>query len=118
MLSDERLLSIDNLVDTAVGVEGGLDGVKGDDGTISSSSTEFTLLEEGRGETNGVVEGESEGLVNLLTTLAAVEKVFLDVVENGEQDTACCIGGGATVSTSSLLDEGSCTYCFNAIILK
>ena len=107
MLSNEWLLNTDDIVDTAVGVEGGLDRVEGYEGTISSATTELALLGEGRGETDGVVEGEMERLMDLFTTFTTVEKVLLDIVENGEEDTAGCVSGGTTVSASGLLDEGS-----------
>lgn len=107
VLSDERLLGIDNLINTTVSVEGGFNGVKCYDGTVSSSTAEFTLSREGRREADGVVEGESERLVNLLTTLATVEKVLLDIIEDREQDTTGCVSGGTAVSASSRLDEGS-----------
>ena len=88
MLSNEWLLNTDDIVDTAVGVEGGLDGVEGYEGAISSATTELTLLGESRGETDGVVEGETQGLVDFFTTFTTVEEVLLDVIEDIEPDAA------------------------------
>ena len=112
VLSNEWLLNTDDIVDTAVGVEGGLDGVEGYEGTISSATTELALLGEGRGETDGVVEGETKGLVDLFTTFTTVEEVLLDVIEDGEQDTAGCVSSGPAVSTGGLLDESGCNRLF------
>ena len=43
---------------------------------------------ERRRDTDGVVEGQTEGLVNVLSALAAVEQVLLDVVADGEEGAA------------------------------
>ena len=107
MASNDRLLELDDVVDTSVGVEVGLDLVEDDDGAVSASTTELALPEESGGETDGIVEGETKRLMDLFTTFTTVEKVLLDIVENGEEDTAGCVSGGTTVSASGLLDEGS-----------
>lgn len=39
MLLDERLLEVDNLVGTKVGVEVGLDGVENHDGTVGTTTS-------------------------------------------------------------------------------
>ena len=107
VLRDEGCLGIDNFIDTTVSVEGGLGRGESDDGAVSASTTELALPEESGGETDGIVEGETKRLMDLFTTFTTVEKVLLDIVENGEEDTAGCVSGGATVSASGLLDEGS-----------
>ena len=61
-------------------MEGSLDGAEGHDRTIGSSS-----LAAVDGESNGVVEGETEGGVSLLATLATVEELVLDLLDNREE---------------------------------
>ena len=43
---------------------------------------------DGGRDTDGVVEGQTKGLVDLLTTLAAVEEILLKVVHYGEERAA------------------------------
>lgn len=105
--SDEWLLDVDNVIDTTVGVEGSLDFVEGYEGTVSSATTELALGSESGGETNGIVEGETKRLVHLLTTLATVEEVLLNIVEDGEQGTAGCVSCGSAICTSCLANESS-----------
>lgn len=78
MGGNERLLSIHDVVDTAVSVEGGLNRVEGDNRTVGASSTIIKALSKwalllnrrlcspffGR-ETDGVVESQPQGLVDL-----------------------------------------------------
>ena len=45
------------------------------------------------GDTDGVVEGQTKGLVDLLTALAAVEEVLLEEVAHAEQRAAGSVGG-------------------------
>ncbi len=40
------------------------------------------------------MEGQTEGLVDLLATLAAIEQVLLDVVADSEELAARCVGSG------------------------
>ena len=122
----EGALGVDDLVDTAVGVEVGLDVLEDRDGTVctptaahasqiavksqkgSEQRSPEDALRCGRArDTDGIVEGETKRLMDLFTTFTTVEKVLLDIVENGEEDTAGCVSGGTTVSASGLLDEGS-----------
>ena len=49
---------------------------------------ELAASGDGGRDTDGVVEGQTKGLVDLLTALAAVEEVLLNVVANSEQRTA------------------------------
>ena len=107
VLRDEGCLGIDNFIDTTVSVEGGLGRGESDDRAVSTSTTELALPEESGGETDGIVEGETKRLMDLFTTFTTVEKVLLDIVENGEEDTASRVSGGTTISASGLLDEGS-----------
>ena len=46
------------------------------DGAVSASTAELALAEELRREADRVVERQTEGLVGLLTALAAVEAVY------------------------------------------
>ena len=91
MLGDEWLLHVDDVVDAAVCMEVGLDVLECDDGTIGAAATELAVGCQSRRETDGVVEGESEGLVDLFTALAAIEQVLLDVLENREERTTSCV---------------------------
>ena len=60
-------------------------------------------------EANGIVEGETEGLMDLLPALATIEELLLeDIVTNGEQRAACGVGGSVlAVRASNTLDNGS-----------
>jgi hypothetical protein len=64
----------------SVGVEGSLDLVEGKDRAVGSSS-----LATMNGESNGVVEGETEGGVSLFTALSTIEELVLEKVNNGEE---------------------------------
>jgi len=61
-------------------VEGLLSRVEYQDRSISSSS--LATMDR---ESNGVVEGQTESGVSLLTTLATVEEIPLDDVNDWEQ---------------------------------
>jgi len=91
---DEGLLGIDNIINTTVGVEAGLSGVEGDDGAICTSTTELASLGQSGREADGVVEGQTERLVDFFTALSAVEEVGLDVIPNSEQRAAGRVVGG------------------------
>ena len=62
---------------------------------------------DGGRDTNGVVEGETERFVSLLTALAAVEEVRLDVLEDGEEHAASLVGRHAAIGASDALGERS-----------
>ena len=65
-----------------------------------------TSLHRGR-ERDGVVEGETEGLVRLLRTLV-VEELGHDLVPEGEEGAARCVGRGVlAIGTSNALGERS-----------
>ena len=51
-------------------------------------SPELALGLEGRGECDGVVESQAEGVVRHVVALATVEQVLLQVVTNGEKTAA------------------------------
>ena len=73
------------------------------------SSPEHALRRDQRGDTDGVVEGEAEGLVDVLATLAAVEQVLLDVVADGEKGAAGCVVHHVdAVGTGDTADERAC----------
>ncbi len=91
MLGDEGLLQRDDLVGASVCVEGRLDLREENDGAIGASTSELPAsLCRGR-ERDGVVEGETEGLMCLLCALV-VEEVLHDVVPDGEEGAARRIG--------------------------
>ena len=93
-LLHERCLRVDDVVDAAVRVVGRLGARKGDDGAVCASAAKLALVCELGREADGVVEGEAERFVHLLTTLAAVEEGFLDILKDGEPGATGCVGGG------------------------
>lgn len=110
VLGDEGFLDTNNVINTAVGVEGSLDGVEGYEGTVSSTTAELALLGESRRETNGIVESETERLVHFLTTLATIEEVFLNIIKDREEHTAGCVSSCTTIRASRLANECSYEY--------
>ena len=107
VLSNEWLLNTDDIVDTAVGVEVGLDVVEDRNRTISTSAGKLTASSGSRRECDGVVEGETEGLVSLLSALV-VEELGHDLVPEGEEGAARCVGRGVlAIGTSNALGERS-----------
>ena len=64
MLGDEWLLSLDDLVNAAVGVEYGLNVVEGDDGAVRTAAAKLTTGGERGREADGIVEGQTERLCN------------------------------------------------------
>ena len=105
----ERALGVDDLVDTVVGVEGGLDVLEDHHRAVRTGATKLARREEGGGETDGVVEGETKRLVRLLAALAAVEEALLQIIDDCEEGTArrvCCC-----VHTVGACDAaGECAY--------
>lgn len=81
--SEEWRKGIDGVINTGVGGEVGLDFGEQDHGAISTSAVEGTR----DGETDGIMEGQTERLVGVFTTLA-FEQVGLQVVHQWEEDTA------------------------------
>ena len=79
---------------------------------------EFALRLQGRREPNGVVEGETEGFVNLLAT-DILEEVLLEILDDGEQGTTRRVCGGVlTAGTCDGASEGSCVvYRRSAIMM-
>lgn len=82
MLLKKRREGVDRVVDTVVRREVGLDLAEDDHRAISSCALEGSRL----GKTDGVVEGETEGLVDVLTALAVED--FLQIVAEREERTA------------------------------
>ena len=51
---------------------------------------------------------QTEGFVDILTTFATIEKVFLDIVTDGEQITASSVGGCVnTIEASNTPGDGT-----------
>lgn len=107
MAGDEGCLLADDLVHTVVGVEVRLDVGENGNGAVRASTTEDTRLGDGGGDADGVVEGEAEGLVDLLTALAAVEQVRLDVVDDGEERAAGRVRGDLAGGARHTAGEGT-----------
>ena len=69
---------------------------------------EFALGLQCWGESDSVVECETEGFVSFIVALSPVEKVLLQVVANSEQTATCRVGGGIdTVRASDTLGDRS-----------
>lgn len=94
VLDGKRSLDFNDLIDTEICGEGGFDLRVGHDGTISAETTKFALEEELGGESNSVVEGQTERLVDFFTALATIKEVLLNVVQNVEPDAAGCMSSG------------------------
>ncbi len=75
-------------------------------------SPELAAGGDGGGDTDGVVEGQTKGFVDLLTTLAAVEEVRLEILDHREERAARRVGRDAAVSASNPAYEG--TYAMEA----
>lgn len=105
VLGHKWLLLANDLINTVVGVEGGLDVVEDHDGAVSTASSELSGPCNGRGNTNGIVESpdvnvsvfidtihryflQTKRLVDFLSTFATVEEVGLNVVANSEESAA------------------------------
>ena len=88
VLDDERLLGLDDLVDAIVRVESGLDVVEKDDGAVRASAAELAVGRHRGREADRVVESQAKRLVRLLSALAAVEQVLLQVIDDGEERAA------------------------------
>ena len=100
---------LDDLIKTDVGVESGLDVVEEDDGAVRASAAELAVGRHRGREADRVVESQAERLVRLLSALAAVEQILLDVVANSEQSAASGVGRGVhTVRASDPTGEGAC----------
>lgn len=75
---------------------------------------ELATRRDGRGYPNGVVEREPKGFVHVLTALAVVEEVLLEVVGNIEQNAArgvrhdvnTVIAGDAARDSSCIRKQG------------
>lgn len=64
----------------------------------------MTLGLKGGGNRDGVVEGETEGLVSFVVALTPVEEVLVQVIPNWKESAARRVGGGVdTVRTSYTL---------------
>lgn len=61
-----------------------------------------------RGISNGVVEGDAQGRVRIFATFAMVEKIRLDVLEDGEQSAALLVGDALPIRTGDSADQRSC----------
>lgn len=88
-LLKERLEVVDSIIDTVVSGVLELGVVEEHDGAVSSSTLE---LAAGR-EANGVVEGETKGLMGILSALV-VELVLLQEVGEVEEHTAGGVNSG------------------------
>lgn len=81
--SEERREGVDRIVDTSVSSEVGLDLREQDHGPVSTSTVEGTSP----GETDGVVESQTERLVSVFTALT-LKEIRLQVIEQREEYTA------------------------------
>ena len=63
-----------------------------------------------QGEADSIVEGQTKGLVHILTTSSAVEEVRLEVVEAREEDAARLVGRDIAVGARNALRDGGCQW--------
>lgn len=90
----KRLLEGDDLVESDIGVELGLNLGEDRNRAVRASTAELALrLKSGR-DRDGVVEGQAERLVCLGRAQTAMEEVLLQVLTDGEQLAACGIRCG------------------------
>ena len=105
-----------------------LDVLEDSDGAISTSTTENQSVSgwtkqcigkrldtpegtcglDGGGDTDGVVESETERLVHLFSALASVEQVCLDVIKDGEEHAARLMGSDVAISAGDALRDSRC----------
>lgn len=90
----EGLLESNDLVETDVGVEGGLDLGEDRDRTVGTAATELALRLHGGRDGDTVVESQAEGLVRLGRAQATMEEVLLEILADGEELTARRVGRG------------------------
>ena len=69
---------------------------------------ELAASGDGGRDSNGIMEGETEGLVDLLTALATVEQVGLEILNDGDEDTAGAVGDDGAVGAGRTADERPC----------
>ena len=75
----------------------------------NASLPEDTSRSDGRRDTNRVVEGQTQRLVRLLTTLAAIEQLVLERVAQRKERAARRVRRSVdTVGTSDAARECSC----------
>ena len=73
-LLNKGCLGIDNVIDTTVCVVGGLSVGECDNRAVCASTAELALASEGRRETDSVMEGQTERLMDLFTTFASIKE--------------------------------------------
>jgi hypothetical protein len=59
-------------------------------------------------EADGVVKGETEGLVDFLTALSAIEQVRLDVLYNRDERTASTVRNESAVRAADGASDSRC----------
>ena len=63
-----------------------------------------------QGEADGIVEGQTEGLVHILTASSAIKEIRLEVVEDREEDAARLVGRDIAVGARNALRDGGCQW--------
>lgn len=119
MSANEGSLRVDDVVDASICVEERLGVRKDDHGSVGAGAawmlatcmymTRRRCVPNGSvapGDTDGVVESQTKRLVRLLATLAAIEQVRLDVLEDGEEHTARFVSRDVAVGAGNALGDG------------
>ncbi|OJT02980.1 hypothetical protein TRAPUB_6459 [Trametes pubescens] len=104
---DDRRLRVDDLVDTVVGVEVRLDAREDSNRAVRAASAEYALLLGLARDADGVVEGETKGLMDVLAALAAVEQIRLDVIDDREERAARRVRGDLASGARHFLGGGT-----------
>ncbi len=104
---DERRLFADDLVHTIVRVEVRLNVSEDGNRAVCASTSKLASPSNGGRDADSVVEGEAEGLVDLLTAFATVEEVGLDVLEDGEEGAAGRVCGDLAAGACHLAGGGT-----------
>ena len=96
--ASERIVS-QELTDRTTGrrTEVGLNVGEGNHTAVSAST-----LVRVQGETDGVVEGQAESLMRVIAALV-LEQVVLDVLEDGEENTAGLVSSDTAAGASDTL---------------
>ena len=60
-------------------------------------------------DTDGIVEGQTKGFVDIFTALAPIEEVLLNVLDDRNKRTAGRVGSDSAVRACGPRNEGTCS---------
>lgn len=119
MPSQNRLLLINDFVNSCIGMESCFNILKNGDRAVSSASAinggvrnwlgKIHAVLPRRADTDGIMKSETEGFVNVFTTLSIIEEILLKVVTEGEQRATSSVSSCVfAVRTGDTLSQGRC----------